>query len=148
MPDILHRLTIAAPPDSVHEAVSAKAGIERWWTGHPLEGEETPGGKLLFYFGGPDPIAAAEVLENTNERIVWRCVEGPDHWTGTTLTFVIKPRDDGDTTLLFTQAGWPEATEFMHLCSTHWASYLIGLKRGLEGGEFTPYPNGASCVGV
>jgi hypothetical protein len=43
---------------------------------------------------------------------------------------------------VFSHAGWREPTEFMSMCSTHWASYLIGLKAGLEGRDYTPYPQG------
>lgn len=142
MSDILHRLTIAAPPDTVHEAISTKRGIERWWTGSPVDGEDRLGGTLGFRFGGPDPGAIAEVVEDTDDRVVWHVVEGPADWVDTTVTFAIKSGENADTTLLFTHAGWRESNEFMHHCSTHWGAYLIGLKHGLEGGDFTPFPQG------
>jgi hypothetical protein len=28
----------------------------------------------------------------------------------------------------------------MHHCSTRWAQFLVGLKTGLEGGAWQPYP--------
>jgi uncharacterized protein YndB with AHSA1/START domain len=142
MPEILHRLTIAAKPESVHEAIATKAGVERWWTARPLEGEEKAGGTLRVFFGGADPSAVLDVVENASDRVVWRCVKGPADWIDTTITFATKLAQNGDTTLLFTHAGWREPSEFMHMCSTHWGSYLIGMKRGLEGGDFTPFPQG------
>jgi uncharacterized protein YndB with AHSA1/START domain len=143
MPDILHRLTINAPRERVHEMIATKTGIERWWSARPLEGDESVGGKLLVYFGGgTDPSAVMEVIEKGPDLVAWRCVDGPDDWRETRITFQLKPATDRETTLLFSHAGWREPTEFMSMCSTHWASYLIGLKAGLEGRDYTPFPQG------
>jgi hypothetical protein len=35
---------------------------------------------MLIYFGGNDPAAVVEVIEDASERFVWRCVEGPSDW--------------------------------------------------------------------
>ena len=73
-------------------------------------------------------------------RVVWRCVDGPDEWKGTTLTFDL--RADGDeTVVVFTHAGWHEPVEFMHHCTTAWGYYLLSLKHGLEGAKATPWPD-------
>jgi uncharacterized protein YndB with AHSA1/START domain len=142
MPDILHRLTINAPREQVHEMVATRPGLERWWTARPVGGDERVGGTLLFYFGGDDPSAVMEITENTPDQVSWHCVDGPADWQNTEITFSIKRAANGATTLLFSHAGWHEPTEFMNHCSTHWASYLIGLKAGLEGGDYTSYPQG------
>ena len=63
----------------------------------------------------------------------------PD-WVGTTLSFELK-EDGGETVLLFTHADWPEPSEILHHSSTKWATYLIGLRSGLEGGSFTAFPD-------
>jgi uncharacterized protein YndB with AHSA1/START domain len=125
MPDIPHRLTINAPREQVHEMVATKSGLERWWTACPVGGDESVGGKLLFYFGGEDPSAVMEIAENTPDQVAWRCVDGPADWQNTEIMFSIKPSANGETTLLFSHAGWREPTEFMNPCSIHWASYLI-----------------------
>jgi hypothetical protein len=83
-----------------------------------------------------------EIAENTPDQVAWRCVDGPADWQNTEIMFSIKPSANGETTLLFSHAGWREPTEFMNHCSIHWASYLIGLKAGLEGGDYTPFPQG------
>jgi hypothetical protein len=83
MADILHRISINASPESVRELIATKEGIEQWWTGVPVGGDASVGGNLLMYFGGPDPAAVMELVED-----------------------------------------------------------LIGIKRGLEGGAFTPFPAG------
>jgi hypothetical protein len=78
MPKILHRLSIDAPPERVHQLAATKEGIERWWTGHPVVGDDAIGGQLSVYFRDPaDPAATFEVVDRGPEQIVWRCVAGP-----------------------------------------------------------------------
>jgi uncharacterized protein YndB with AHSA1/START domain len=139
MPDILHRFTIDAPRERVHELLATKEGVERWWNAHPNTGDETT---LEVFFGGDNPAAVMHVVEDTPERIVWRVVDGPADWVGTTVTFALKRRPDDGTTLLFTHGDWREANEFMHGCSTNWGAYLTSLKSGAERGQFAAYPNG------
>jgi uncharacterized protein YndB with AHSA1/START domain len=143
MPNILHRLSIDAPPERVHELTATRVGIQRWWTGHPVAGDEEIGGRLSVYFRDPaNPAATFEVVERGPERIVWRCVDGPDDWIETRITYALKPRDDGGTTLLFSHDGWQQENEFMNGCSTNWASYLMSLKSGAEGHGFNAFPGG------
>ena len=92
MPNILHRLTIDAPPQRVHELIATSAGLEAWWTGRPVGGQEQVGGQLSFYFSDPDsPAAIFEVVEREPERVVWRCVGGPDSWLDTHVTYALAP---------------------------------------------------------
>ena len=49
--------------------------------------------------------------------------------------------------LLFTHADWREPVEFMHHCSTKWATVLIGLRSGLEGGAFAAFPDDTKISG-
>jgi uncharacterized protein YndB with AHSA1/START domain len=142
MADILHRFTIEAPAARVHELVANPAGIQGWWTGHAVAGQGGVGGKLSMFFGGSDPAAVMEVTEHTPGQITWHVVDGPTDWLDTDITFTFRPTDGGGTTLLFSHTGWREAGEFMANCTSEWASYLIGLKAGLEGGSFTPFPIG------
>jgi uncharacterized protein YndB with AHSA1/START domain len=48
VPDILHRISIDAPQDRVHDMLATKAGLAQWWNGQPVGGDETLGGKLSF----------------------------------------------------------------------------------------------------
>lgn len=139
MPDILHRFTIDARRERVHDLIATKEGVERWWTAHPNTGDETT---LQVFIGGDDPAAVMHVVEDTPERIVWRVVDGPADWVGTAITFALQRRLDDGTTLLFTHGDWREANEFMHGCSTNWGAYLTSLKSGAERGQFAAYPAG------
>jgi uncharacterized protein YndB with AHSA1/START domain len=146
MPNILHRLTIDAPPERVHHLAATREGIQQWWTGHPVAGDDKIGGQLSVYFRDPgesaEPAAIFEVVERSPERIVWRCVDGPHDWIDTCITFVPKARPDGGTTLMFSHEDWQQETEFMNGCSTNWASYLMSLKSGAEDHGFNAYPGG------
>ncbi len=143
MADIRHRFGTTATPAEVFAAVGTVDGLAGWWT-TDTRGDASPGGKLEFYFGGPERAVLVEVVESVpDERVVWRCVEGPDTWVGTTFTFAIAP-EDGMTVLMFTNEGWREAVPFMHHCSTKWAYFLLGLKATLEGGPSVAFPNDAS----
>ena len=143
MPSILHRLSIAAPTQRVAELVATKDGVERWWTGREVTGDDAVGGKIEVYFGAADnPAASFEIVERADDRVVWRCVDGPSDWLDTRITFALTVRADGGTTLLFSHEGWERESEFMSGCSTNWASYLTSLKAGAETQAFNPYPGG------
>jgi len=140
MPDIRHRVGIAVPRHRVYEEVRSTGGLAEFWA-EKVEGDPEVGGKLSFFFGSPDPSVVMEVSELTpDERVQWRCVDGPAEWVGTTVTFDLSD-GKGETVLLFTHAGWREPVEFMHHCSTKWATFLIGLRSGLAGGAFAAAPN-------
>jgi uncharacterized protein YndB with AHSA1/START domain len=143
MPNILHRLSIDAPPECGHTLVATAEGIEQWWTGHPVAGDDDIGGEMSVHFSDPANAAATfEVVERDPEQIVWRCVAGPGDWLDTRITYALKPRDDGGTTLLFSHEGWRQENEFMNGCSTNWAAYLMSLKSGAEDHGFNAYPGG------
>jgi len=67
-------------------------------------------------------------------------VDGAKEWIGTEVTFDLKEQNRG-TAVLFAQRGWREPVEFMHYCSTKWATYLLGLKSLCETGKGNPYPD-------
>jgi uncharacterized protein YndB with AHSA1/START domain len=143
MPNILHRLSIAAPPERVQQLTATREGIEQWWTGRPVTGVENVGGQLSVYFRDPaNPAATFEVVERSPEQVVWRCVQGPSDWIDTRVIYALRPRDDGGTTLLFSHEGWGHENEFMNGCSTNWAAYLMSLKSGAEGHGFNAFPGG------
>ncbi|HUA74242.1 MAG TPA: SRPBCC domain-containing protein [Solirubrobacteraceae bacterium] len=143
MAEILHRVSIAAAPGEVHDLIATTEGIERWWTGRNVDGGTAVGERLALYFSrGDSPSAVMEVVGDTPEEIAWRCVDGPEDWRETRITFTLKPSPDGSTTLLFEHAGWREANEFMAGCSTNWGAYLASLKSGAEGDGFAAYPEG------
>ncbi|MFA5885376.1 MAG: SRPBCC domain-containing protein [Acidimicrobiia bacterium] len=140
MVDIRHRIGVDAPPSAVYDQLATTEGLEQWWT-QDVRGRAATGEKLAFHFGSPERYMVMEVVElSPNERVAWRCIDGPDEWVDTDVTFDVREGDD-ETLVLFTHRGWREPVEFMHHCSTKWASYLIGLKQGLETGHAQPFPH-------
>jgi uncharacterized protein YndB with AHSA1/START domain len=143
MPDILHRISIDAPPQRVHDLIASTDGVGRWWSGRPLAGEHAVGSSISVYFGDSDqPAAVMEVLADNPDEVAWRVTDGPDSWIGTRITFSPRPDGNGGTTLLFTHAGWQQASEFMSGCSTNWGAYLTSLKTGAESDAFAAFPAG------
>jgi uncharacterized protein YndB with AHSA1/START domain len=138
MSDIRHRIGITTPQERVHGALATRDGVASWWS-RDAEGDADEGGKLLFYFGRPEPRLELEVLAVTSDRIQWRCLHGPDEWLDTTITFELS-HADGETVILFTHGGWRQPVPFQAHCSTKWAYFLLGLKSLLEGGHATPHP--------
>ena len=143
MPDILHRISIDAPQQRVHDLIASTDGIASWWSGRPLAGSHAAGASFSVYFGDAEkPAAVMQVVTDSPDHVEWLVTEGPDSWIGTRVSFALRPRSDGGSTLLFTHAGWPRADEFMSGCSTNWGSYLTSLKTGAESGRFAAYPLG------
>ncbi|GAA1720709.1 SRPBCC domain-containing protein [Isoptericola hypogeus] len=139
MVDILHRVGVRTPdPKTVYDALTTVEGLGAWWTDDTTGSADVVGGALEFRFpsGGFD----MEVVElRPPERVAWRVVGGPDEWVGTTIGWDL--RQVGDYTIvLFTHQGWREPVEFMHHCSTKWASFLLSLKALGETGAGAPAP--------
>jgi len=138
MVDILHRVGVSTPsPDKVYEALTTIEGLSGWWT-DDTTGTAEVGGVVQFRFppGGFD----MEVVEQRpNESVEWKVVDGPEEWIGTTVNWQL--HQDGDYTIvMFRHQDWKEPVEFMHHCSTKWATYLMSLKSLVETGKGAPAP--------
>lgn len=139
MVDILHRVGMTtSTPRPVYEALTTVPGLAGWWT-EQTAGEAAGGGLVTFRFppvGGFD----MEVLEAVpDERVVWRVVDGPPEWVGTTIHWELS--QDGPFTIVrFAHRGWAEPVEFMSHCSTKWATFLLSLKELVETGQGAPAP--------
>ena len=139
MVDILHRVGFHTPtPEKAYEALTTIDGLAGWWT-HDTNGSTDVGGVIQFRFppGGFDMEVTEQVPD---KRVSWTVVDGPEEWIGTTIDWDL--RQEGDMTiLLFKHEGWKEPVEFMHHCSTKWATYLMSLKQLVETGKGAPSPN-------
>ena len=143
MVDILHRVGIKSSVDEVYTALATREGLANWWTTN-TQGESKLGGALQFRFsadgreiGGFD----MKVLElHPASHVLWQVVDGPAEWIGTRIDFELK--QDGEYCIvLFKHQGWKEPVEFMHHCSTKWATFLMSLKSLLETGKGNPSPD-------
>ncbi len=132
MPDILHRVGIAAPIERVYKALTTLDGNRAWWDSNATGDAK---GDLTF-FGHVFRV----VETRPNELVRWTCVRGSPEWVDTTVEFQLVYRDD-QTFVMFTHANWKEPVEFMHHCSTKWAIQLLSLKALVETGKGRPAPD-------
>ena len=135
MVDILHRVGIAAPARKVYETLTTIEGNRGWWDS-TVEGKPGKGGVMTFFMGVDMKVVEAE----PNALVKWKCVRGPDEWLDTEIVFELVSKKD-QTFVLFKHAGWKEPVEFMHHCSTKWATFLLSLKQLLETGKGRPAPD-------
>ena len=137
--DILHRIEIDSTPERVYQALTEEKGLAGWWT---MDTNASPAvGAIDQFRVGDRGFNDMKVLELVpGQRVQWRCVDGAREWIGTELTFDLK-QENGRIIVLFAQRGWKEQVEFMHYCSTKWATYLLSLKSLCETGTGRPYPN-------
>jgi len=138
MADILHRVGIQKPAHHVFEALSEESGLRGWWT-QDVQAAPHVGAILQFRFADKGFNGMQVVELSPGQRVKWRCVDGAKEWIGTELSFELR-EEHGITIVLFSQRGWKEQVEFMHFCSTKWATYLLSLKSLCETGKGTPYP--------
>ena len=133
MPDILHRVGVNARPERVFASLTTINGLRGWWVSE-ASGDAGLGGTIDFGF------CRMHVIEVVPDRLVqWRCVEGPAEWVGTVVTFSLVWKEE-QTFVLFKHADWKEPVEFMHHCSTKWATFLLSLRDLLEAEEGHPSP--------
>ena len=141
--DILHRVGIKSSLEKVYQALATRDGLAAWWT-TDTQGESEVGGVIRFRFsadgvdiGGFD----MKVLElQPASRVLWQVVDGPEEWIGTRVSFELKQEDDY-AIVLFKHLDWKAPVEFMHHCSTKWATFLMSLKSLVETGSGAPSPN-------
>jgi uncharacterized protein YndB with AHSA1/START domain len=143
MVSIIHRIGIRAGLDKVYKAISTIEGLGGWWT-EEVEGDDQTGGKIKFTFraktGDIKGQMLMEVKElNPQKNVSWQCVEGPDEWVGTHITFDLSQQDD-QTFIIFGHRNWREAIEFTAHCSMKWAVFLLSLRDYVETGKGNPSP--------
>jgi uncharacterized protein YndB with AHSA1/START domain len=143
MVSIIHRIGVKSPIDKVYKALSTIEGLANWWT-EEVEGEEKVGGKIEFTFrsekGDIKGKMTMEVLQlNAGKNVQWRCIDGPDEWIGTDVTFELSEQD-GQTIMLFGHRNWREPVEFTAHCSMKWAVFLLSFREYVETGKGKPSP--------
>lgn len=134
MPDILHRVGVNAPPEKVFAALSTLEGVRGWWVS-TAKGSAGAGDTIDFGFCDMRVESARPPA-----LVRWRCVRGPEEWMGTEVSFQLEWKD-GQTFVLFKHSGWKEPVEFMHHCSTKWATFLLSLRELVETSSGRPAPH-------
>jgi uncharacterized protein YndB with AHSA1/START domain len=141
MLNIVHRVGIKSTANDVYRALTTLQGLAGWWT-TDTRGSCNPGGVIEFHFGTRGRIDMKIVELDPAQRVVWQVVAGPEDWIDSKVSFALKQEGE-QTTVLFRHEGWQEQSEFMHHCSTKWATFLMSLKGLLETGKGAPFPQDA-----
>ena len=140
MVDIRHMVGVETPsPEGVYLALTTIDGLSGWWT-KETQGDAAKGGVVKFRFGAKGGCDVKVLEAVPNERVLWTVVDGPPEWIDTTVAFNLE-QVDNYTKVLFTHADWREPVEFMHHCSTKWATFLMSLKAMVETGSGAPAPH-------
>jgi uncharacterized protein YndB with AHSA1/START domain len=136
---ILHRVGIKSSTNGVYRALTTLPGLAAWWT-TDTRGSAAVGGVIEFIFGTRGYINMKVIELDPDQRVVWQVVDGPQDWIGSAVSFDLKQEGE-QTTVLFKQQGWKEQSEFMHHCSTKWATFLLSLKAAVESGRGRAFPD-------
>lgn len=144
MVNIIHRIGIRSTPGKVYQAIASIEGLANWWT-KEVEGDEQVGGKIKFTFRSKTGDLKGQMVMEVKEldprkKVRWQCIEGPDEWVGTDITFDLSEQDD-QTIIIFGHRNWREAIEFTAHCSMKWAVFLLSLRDYVETGKGKPSPD-------
>jgi hypothetical protein len=139
MATILLRVPMEAEAKTAYDTLATTEGINGWWSNH-TEGPNGVGSTIKVAFPDAPITFDFEVTEEASDRRVeWRCLSGPPEWVGTTISFDIQKNDDGDTSLLFSHAGWATTEESFPFIAYSWAQILPRLKGLAETGKREPF---------
>jgi uncharacterized protein YndB with AHSA1/START domain len=141
MTDILHRMTIQAPPETVLRAISTADGFRAWWT-DDCAAVARAGTVNVFRFHGGAVEFHFRVDELSDRRVAWTCVSAPrvpEEWVGTQVTFDLSPAENGCTVVHFGHRNWRTVEGEYPACNTVWGDLMHRLKACAEGAPRGPY---------
>src|SRR4051812_6679490 len=104
--DLIHRINIEAPVETIYRAITTEEGIKAWWTSG-VKMDANVGGKAVFSFFNRSTVFEMRIEQLTPSSLVrWKCTGGTSSdWIGTTQEFVIEP-DPDEVLLKFCHGGW------------------------------------------
>ena len=132
MVGLKHQIDIKASPEQVYAALTTQAGLANWWTAD-AHAEPNVGGKAEFGFNKRAAVYRMTITKlDPCKEVVWNCQGDNPEWTGTTLTWAIKP-DGINSVLRFTHGGWKSESDSFAMCNATWGELMYRLKGYLEG---------------
>lgn len=142
MADILHLVPIQASPQAIYEALTTEEGLASWWT-DDVAAEPREGSTAVFRFEGGQVAFRMHVERlQAGEAVEWRVEDpAPPEWSGTRVTWHLRPGEGGETHLLFGHRGWETTENSFPAINYNWAYYLTSLKEYMEKGEGFPHAN-------
>ncbi len=134
MAEILHQLTIAAPPEKVYKAITEEQAY--WWT--PEADARTQVGAVSeFTFPSGFVIKLETTQLEPGRQVQYLVKKAIPDWSGTRVTWEMTPVAKG-TKVLFGHRDFASVTDSLASASFTWAWYLNSLKDYLETGKGRP----------
>ncbi len=138
MAEIVIEFDIDAPTERVWEAVSTTDALKSWWT-DDSHSDAKLGGKAEFGFQNRAVVFTMETtLFDVNEFQEWRCLNGPDNWIGTNVSFELEPQD-GKTHVRFEHRNLRDGDAETSKTKETWDKCLEHLKGYVEGKSPGPF---------
>jgi len=138
MAELKHQIPINVRPEKVYAALATSSGLKGWWTADS-RADEKVGGKAEFGFDKRGMVFRMTIEKlDPGKEVVWSCQGDHPEWDGTMLTWTIV-REQGGSTLRFTQSGWKSVSEFCATCNATWGELLYRLKAYVENGRPDPH---------
>src|SRR6185295_8438831 len=155
MPNIHHALFIAAPAETVYDALTSQSGLSAWWTPNATA---TPRQFSVARFPFGEGYFKEMRIEELKSpvSVKWKCITGAEEWINTSISFKLESGEkenlrkkypeikdqlrqnilgaDG-TLLIFHQEGWRNETLMFAECNYTWGQFLKSLKLFCETGE-------------
>jgi uncharacterized protein YndB with AHSA1/START domain len=140
--EMLHAVEIHADPHTVFEAVATQRGQTAFWTADAIV-QPSVGSVADFGFPGAHARLKMRVERlEPDHQVVWLCQGDFPYWSGTRVTWEMRPANaPGETTLTFSHTGWSAdypTHEFAHVNFT-WGQIVARLKDYAESGQPRPY---------
>jgi len=133
MTDILHSITIEAPPEKIFEALTTQEGLQGWWTAD-TEAKPEVGSQAVFGFFNRSTVFRMRIDELTPpKRVKWSCEGEIDEWIDTELQFDLNLQEEGGTLVCFRHGGWRTTDGIYAQCNTTWGTLMFRLKDYAEG---------------
>lgn len=134
---------VNANPNQLFEALTESAGLAAFWTGDS-HAEPVVGSVARFGFPSGSWLELRVDTLDPGRRVAWTLlndvVMGP-HWTGTTVTWDLRPTVSGATEVHFQHDNWPDDLPPSALArlTYNWAQVLRALKAYAETGKPQPH---------
>ena len=92
--DLIHRIGIAAPAETIYRALTTEDGIRAWWTTDVTMAAHAGGRAVFGFFGHSTEFQMRISAIEPFSLVRWQCTGGsaPD-WVGTTQEFILEPQD-------------------------------------------------------
>lgn len=137
MADIAHEIKVRATRETVFAALSTREGMQGWHTAH-VAGDGSVGSTWKFDFPGHPSFTWEIVASEPENRVEWRCAEGPGDSVGTKVEYRLSDTGDGRTLVEQVHSGWESEGGSYRKCNTLWGVLLHHLQQYAETNTAAP----------